>query len=559
MIMQKRRKCVIGYLGCMCSNTILKSIKDHHLFTESEIELLKYDNNVQLKRMLKYGKITHAVVPSRDLDNNLSPVIVDMLNSLDSNNIIEIGTFFADSHDILEIDSNSVPATSLGTVEYKIFKKSEYRTSIGTYMSIQFFANSVFQKVLLAITVILALFTIAVSVLDLFQIQLFPGAIPERVSALITAGLLIMQAIFAAFKLETKARKKLITGYWVYYSFEEDAATKNYVPKGGLRTRLLTISDEDGELNFRCRFSGEDGIFFATSKVTFDYNYRSRIGSGFYDYTTNTLNNNKKRAEGLCYFRGEWNRGKPFTSMDGWFSSRGTSINGMVKYIRISKEEYDILMDSSSEYARQFEKERVILVGVYGDPYSNTHLAAIDASTAILKEFPDQDTIIYYFMSSVRQMKEYLQSMKIDVAVVPLYNRGRVIEEHNVFVERNKKSEWKPFKIDKHEIKYVLASTKKEFVITKDTIFIGHPQSINQCKAFLKGHTTELKISSSTAAKELFEAKTDDNRVAICNKSACDYYGLFPIRNDSGDIINPYVGVQPNITTFYFYKKKSVK
>jgi len=100
----------------------------------------------------------------------------------------------------------------------------------------------------------------------------------------------VIPFISSLFNLQRKSQLSLITGYWIYYSFEEATSSSSFVPKG-FKTRLIKISSKNEQLNFLCNFEGEDNIFFSTDEVSFDYDTKGKIAKGFYEYVTNTRNN----------------------------------------------------------------------------------------------------------------------------------------------------------------------------------------------------------------------------------------------------------------------------
>ncbi len=133
-------------------------------------------------------------------------------------------------------------------------------------------------------------------------------------------------------------------------------AKGHFVPKG-FHTRLVEISNRGGNLSFKCKFAGEDQIFFATDTLTFDYELSSQIGRGFYYYTSNILNNDVRRAEGTCRFEGETVKSNQIMTMNGWFFSRGTALKGRVRYFRISKKDYYQLQHSLTFYRLGNQKD----------------------------------------------------------------------------------------------------------------------------------------------------------------------------------------------------------
>ncbi len=428
-------------------------------------------------------------------------------------------------------------------LEYKIFQKSTYHPSFFDRAFIFLFADGLLSKILGSLLVIGAFAFIILG----FVVE---KDILDKITLWVSLSTACFQFIIYILDLKEKARMRLIRGYWIYYSFEERKSASSFVPKG-FKTRIMKIDQFDDEMNISCKVEGEDNIFFSTNNVNFEYSPRTRMGKGFYEYVTNVRNNMGKRAEGVCRYQGKREKNSPFTSMDGWFSSRGTEITGRVKYVRVTKEEYETLQKSNGYYANQFENDHLFLVGVYGDECSNTDLVAKNYVQGHLDNM--QKEVSYVYFETIQSMFDSFKNHKIDIAVVPERNRGKAIIGHQMFVEK-----FTSFKVDEihFHVKYLLASAKENYRLNENTIFIGHQQSIEQCASFIQNRQTVRMSSSSHAARELKFFAHPERYVAICNEDAQRYYHLYPVKDEEGKVIDPYIDSIENITIFSIYRNE---
>lgn len=565
----KEKKAIvkIGFLGPSPEENVKERLSKHELFCHQEVKVIKKEYASELKDGLDQGEFDYAIVPCRNDQNEINLVMMDMISSMVSRGYVEIGSYYekqnfnrkvrrVQDEEYVDLQANyafgqseyqfSDDGKMNEYLEYKIFQKSTYRPSFFDRAFIFLFADGLLSKILGSLLVIGAFAFIILGFIVSKDIL-------DKITLWVSLSTACFQFIIYILDLKEKARMRLIRGYWIYYSFEERKSSSSFVPKG-FKTRIMTIDQFDDEINISCKVEGEDNIFFSTNNVNFEYSPRTRMGKGFYEYVTNVRNNMGKRAEGVCRYQGKREKNSPFTSMDGWFSSRGTEITGRVKYVRVSKEEYETLQKSNGYYANQFENDHLLLVGVYGDECSNTDLVAKRYIQEHRESF--QKEISYVYFESIQAMYDSFKNHKIDFAVVPERNRGNPIIGHQKFVENFSSS-----KVDEihFPVKYLLASVYENYRLDENTIFIGHQQSIEQCASFIQNRKTERMSSSSHAARELKFFAHPERYVAICNADAQRYYHLFPVKDENGKVIDPYIDSIENITIFSIYRNKITK
>lgn len=556
---EKQEIARISFIGPFQEDEVKKQLSQHILFSKKEINIIKKEYASELKDGLENGEFEYVIVPCRNEKNEINVVMMDMVSSMVSRGYIEIGSYyvkqafhekkkhiqddeFVDHDPIYTYNQSQYAFSSNGKIteyfEYKIFKRSTYHSTFFERLFIFLFADGLLSKILAFILVIAAFVFILLG----FALG---KEILDQISLWISLSAACFQFVIYILDLKEKARMRLISGYWIYYSFEERKSS-SFVPKG-FKTRIMEINHFNSELSMTCKIEGEDSIFFSTSDLTFSYNPHTRVGKGFYEYITNIRNNAGKRAEGVCRYQGKREKNEPFFSMDGWFSSRGTEITGRVKYIRVSKEEYNLLQKSNGYYANQFHQDSLLNIGIYGDECSNTDIVA----KKYIQHLEKEKEICYVYFDHIDRMHEDFQHRKIDIAIVPEKNRGKLIKSNQCFAQ-NESS----FKVEEveEEVQYILVSSKKNYHISKETIFIGHPQSLEQCASFIKNHKKLIMSSSSRAARELKYFANPENYVAICNETARKYYHLYPVKDKNGNLINPYKEKMKNITTFSIYR-----
>ncbi len=558
----------IGYITPLDDASFLAVAKQHLLFENKRCKFVKCQYATDLKDGLERKKFDYIISPCRSSENEVSPIMLDIISSMVNRSCVEIGTFYLKQKyskkirriqnaeftdkDVKETFDRSeyefcVDGSEEDYFDYKIFHRSAYKVGFFQRLFTLLFANAVLSKVSVALLIVVPLVLV-----------LLGNTIGEQAEFIITTAVTFVVGLFQfinyLLNINNKAKVNLFKGYWLYYSFEERKDGSSFVPKG-FKTRILKIEENDGQLNISCKMSGEDNLFFNTTNTAFEFNTKNKVGSGFYEYVTNTRNNKGKRAEGICRFRGESEGYAPILTMDGWFSSRGTEINGRVKYVRISKEEYELLSKSNNFYANQFKKSNSLEVGVYGDEGSNTEEASkrwLETSKHPLLEGLTPSDIIFCYYESLEMMHKDLLSGKIDICFVPEINRNIPIKSNQMF---NKDKGLKRIDLFDMEIKYVLGSTKNNFKLKEDTLFISHPESIKQCAKFINHRPTSVESSSSRAARELKYFSNGRNVVAIINENALNFYHLYPVLDEEGKMINPYIEEEINITKFAVYIK----
>ncbi len=541
---------------------ILENIGKYSIFAGKTVNFCEYNYIGDMQDDLTVGKVDFIVLPCRDNRNNVNAHLLEIINSMINRRVVEAGTFYlrvnySDSKNFSG-SPNLVPDTLDGLfgkvemnfakdgahstdVDFKIFGRSEYKPSNLYKILIACFANGILNK-------ILSFGLLAIPIILIVIAPFMGGGAEQLVTAISAIAVAFLQFTVNLLGLDVKAKQCLIKGYWLYYSFEDGSADNGFVPKG-FKTRLLEV-DADGEsIAISCKFEADDTIFFHTTATAFEYKSSTKIGSGFYEYSANAKNNKGKRAEGVCRFRGEAKNNLPFITMDGWFSSRGTGITGRVKYVRLSKAEYDRLKLSTNMYS-DGGAQTVVKFGVYGDVCSNTELAGRTYIEGAEELVGKQVELCYY--ETLEEMYNDFKELKLNYAIVPEKNRGKSIERNNVFI-KNKIRELTSFDMD---INYVVASKLADFIIDENTVFLGHPQSLIQCAPYLKGRKTAESSSSSRAAREVKYSHNPSTHVAICNRSAMLKFGLYPVKDVAGDDLNPFTSQERNYTHFAVYRNK---
>lgn len=562
----------IGFIGNERKEDLQKRLMAHPLFIDKEIEVIKYKEMLTMKHDLDKKQIQYMVLPSRTKRNEISKGLLNIINEIKTMQITEIGmlngvvsydsiSHFGSNEYIGSKEDHECYTSKDGAVifnknkkssgcaeeflEYRIFKSNTYKPSLKQRINIFLIVNKKLRMMLSIISVL--------ATATLFGLLIFnSGGGSEIIEAVVAGVTIILQIVLAMTKSEESAKRKLITGYWLYYSFEEVKEGDSFVPRG-FKTRLMEISNIDNELCIKCHFEGEDAVFFSTRNVAFDYDYSTHIGGGFYQYTSNVRNNQGNRAEGTCRFEGECYNNMPILSMDGWFSGRGTKLTGTVKFVRISKDDFENLKKSTVYYDSEIIADNKIDIGVYGLQCSNTEEALNDKLEELIKkENLDSDNIIRHYYSSVSEMKSALARRYLDYIIVPMSNRGKLISNHDIFSEDEFE---KIMTIDK-EIKYCLGTRSKRFKLNNETSFYGHVESLRQCSSFIGEREKYQMSSSSYAASQMAGGALEPNSVCLCNIESIRHYGLYEVKDENGCVIDPYIDDIKNITSFAIYKYK---
>lgn len=560
------------------SEAYLKNFLD---ICDNEDDYVVYSfNNVQESiTSLERDKVDYIVFPSRlTFDNVMNNAIIDVINRMNVSTINEVFCFVDENYKYIEqkkenfrqpvffgnkvykrecvtkFDNNS----QTNYLEYKIFKKNAARRNWFQALLLSlfttrfgraiYFISSITSVVLLAITVFLSIFKQWHEKTDL--IKIFSESIPLFV--------IFCQILFKSFNAKEKAQRKLITGYWLYYSFEDQYISGSFVPKG-FTTRLLEITNKQNNLTFTCRFSGNDTNFFSSSNNEFSFSMETNVGEGSYHYVTNIINNKGRRAEGVCMYRGIKGKRQEITNMDGWFSGRGTGVNGRVKYLRISKEDYEILKKAYPDRSSSF-RGLALKIGIFGDEKSNTDVAFENAKEK--DEILEQTTIQKVFYDDFYSMVNDLENRRIDGAIVPVSNKGIYINVPNkdekikdIFLRNQKVYKYKEFD---YIVEYVLASLDPHYHLNENTTIVSNIETLKQCADFAASYKQKVYSSTSTSAKSVAINFDGDDYVAICNKEAALFYGLSILRDEFGTVINPYINDQENRSKFYMFFHKDV-
>ena len=547
-------------------------IKNDDQFLNKNVTLVFYKDLSKMMQDLHNHVIEYIIMPSRVVNTNeVFDACIELVLRLNLEKVNEINTCSLDVNyvpcniyqnqssindpNLLRFGKRGFIPSSEGTtkIEFKMFKNNTYKTNLLTKIYIFLFANKysqIFSLIINIVSVLLLVIAFAFTVIPSLQ-----GILPMEFTILADSIPLLMivgQVLVKIFDVDEKAKRKMITGYWVYYSFEDEYSDGNYVPKG-FTTRLFHITNIGGNLSLSCKFSGSDTLFFSSENNSFDYNFSTRIASGIYSYTTNMINSKGKRADGVCKYQGRSNKGDVLTYMDGWFTGRGTGIRGRVKYFRISEKDYRTLEKAYASPSQLTFKNTTCIVGIYGDVKSNTDLA-FDKLYNENPIFKDVEILKKYY-SLLSDMERDFKSHSIDFAIVPTSNRGKKINENQILFDYESANVVTTLD---NKITYALGSRIKDYKLDKNTVFYSHRQSLKQCKEFIDSISglTKEATSTSHAAKHISLNYTDDNVVCISNHESIEFYNLYKVRDV--DVINPYINKEENVTTFtlFMYQEK---
>lgn len=549
-----------------------ETISNHGLFQGKQLKIHKEKDFQTGLSKFKRGDFDFIVVPVRNLDNQINSVFLDLLSRLTIDNLIEIGSFSSKIHysskeiTILkqkaDLDKNAtfeekddVITYLFGeddrytdTVEYRIFKRNTYKASFATKFKLWTIHNNHLRKILSTLSILLTIALVTFAVLSAVKV-IDLGSTGSFIELGVTFAIFVTNFIMFLAKSEENAKRELIKGKWIYYSFEEKETNRGFVPKG-FRTRIVDINNDDGNLTLKCRFAGEDIIFFSTDTLNFDYYPSERMGKGFYYYNSNLSNAAGRRAEGTCRFEGETKGTSPIMTMNGWFFSRGTGISGRVRFYRISEEDAKLLDYSSSFYLVK-EKRDYTTIGVYGARCSNTDMSFrknIEEFNKKLENSLDTSKFMYVYFDDLNELKKYLDRKFVDYAVVPVSNKNAALPALNLFLDKNCTFEFE------NKIEYVLASLNPEVDINETTYF-SHQESFNQCSDFLANKQVKAVSSTSKAAQLLHEGVISPDSIAICNEFAAQHYGLQILKDENNNVINPVNIGEENITKFRVFSK----
>lgn len=567
----------IGTLnGYQFSVSAINDIKTY-LKIRGRIEVVTFDSLLELVSSLKQNKIGYILLPSRlSYTNDVSPVCLDLIlrsygegineifSNLDKSKVYKATNFktnqdsavcFGNKYFVPSSNVEKIPEQKRNYLEYKVFKKSDVKASKFSKLCISLFGNRKANFVFNLLSAFISLGAIAYLVFSIINFK----SLTEYFLQILAVVILIIQAFIKVFDIEKKVEKSLVKGYWIYYSFEDTYELGNYVPKG-FTTRLLKIDEENGQLSMKCGFAGSDTLFWEASNFNYDYNPVTKIAQGFYSYSANILNAKGKRPEGTCMFKGKVENSNPINYMDGWFSGRGTMINGRVKYIRITKEDYELLSKSFPDRSTTFEKS-VVVVGIFGDAGSNTDYSFDQYYSHSINLFKKNRVIKKYY-SSFEDMYCELENGKLNYVIVPLKNKNVSIKAQIIGKLQSLESVFKrDFQLvdgttKEVEIDYVLCSNNRKYDISKKTIFNTNIEARKQCSDFIGGNKCNTNYSStSEAARCMSLGELDGENVVICNERAANIYAL-NILHENGKIIKPVNKGEPNITKFAMFKTK---
>lgn len=523
--------------------------------------------------MIQAKELDYLLLPSRTIDNHANLDFLGLISRLSIDNLVEIGLFTCRIKGLARFvgakkegsryknnlnDKENEPVLSFlqgegedssEAIEYRLFKLNDYKRPLylkvknffGSHLTASFLIRLLSALVSVVITVLLFLSTF---------LHILPEANEDVISAIGTVLVVIMNVVLGMSGFDEGNKNSLITGKWIYYSFEEQQDGLSFVPRG-LRLRVVDIAYSNKELSLNCHFVGEDILFFSADSFVFGYDPKDRVGKGFYHYSSNVSNNSGKRAEGNCQFVGQLTK-NGIVTMDGWFFSRGTTLSGRVRFYRLSEKDAALLDKSRSFYS--VKKPSAHLVGIFGYPKSNTDLAF---NTCLKDPALDLEDRTRIFFDDFTTMRKYLDAGFIDYCLVPVKNQGKPLGAYEAFADLA------PVKTFEEPVIYCLASRREltpALLNSPDTVFVSKKEALEQCSLFIKGKKTKEANSTSEAAKALSEANADSSitYVAICNGEAAKAYGLktYMIGQET---FNPSDAQEDNKTTFSLYKTAEIK
>ncbi len=564
----------VGYLPSPeMGDACFKGLGNHPLFKEDAPELRACASLDQAVKLIQAKELDYLLLPSRTIDNHPNLDFLGLISRLSIDNLVEIGLFtcqvpglaryvhkseegsryknkVGDDEDepvlsFLEGEGEDSPVL----IEFRLFKLNDYRRPwhlkiknfFGSHLTASFLIRLLSALVSVVITALLFLSTF---------LHILPEANEDLISAIGTVLVVIMNIVLGMSGFDEGNKNSLITGKWIYYSFEEKKDGLSFVPRG-LRLRVVDIAYSNKELSLNCHFVGEDILFFSADSFVFGLDPKDRVGKGFYHYSSNVSNNSGKRAEGNCQFVGQLTK-NGIVTMDGWFFSRGTALSGRVRFYRLSEKDAVLLDKSRSFYS--VKKPSAHLVGIFGYPKSNTDLAFKKCLEDPSLDLKDRTKI---FFDDFTTMRQYLDAGFIDYCLVPVKNQAKPLGAYEAFADLA------PVKTFDEPIVYCFASRRElnpALLNSPDTVFVSKKEALDQCSAFLKDKKTKEANSTSEAAKTLSEANADSSitYVAICNQAAAKEYGLKTYKIGE-EVFNPSDAQDKNVTTFSLYKTAEIK
>lgn len=538
------------YLNSFCS-----------VIGDKEKKLIEFKSLSDAILALKNKEINYLIVPSRaTYTNETNIILMDIIDRMNYAKICEIYTFVDKGFHLKEKATKSYKDVYyFGTSIYKKVKnRSSLKENELNYIEFKIFeTNKLFDldhKKEIRRSLLNKLYTTKGGKISSYLIVLLPLIQLIAVIAFLkiywldtlSLALTLLTTLFKVAEqmldFKDKYSKEMIKGYWLYYSFERDFSSGNFVPRG-FTTRMLEINNKP-ELLFNCWIEGNDSLFFTASENHFKFDATNSLGTGSYHYVSNFVNSNGLRADGICSFSGHALKNQLIITMDGWFSGRGTGIRGFVKYIRISKEQFDFIKehptpDRSQSFCAYMK------IGVYGEPKSNTDVA--------LDNYPDFSEIIFskhfklskVYYRDLSSMLNDLNTRRIDACIIPVNNSNAKVQIgngspdslFNIALKRKQNiTLWKEFY---SPIKHSVCSTNRNFILNNQTRFVSNRNVLNQCSNYIGDrNTNDQYVSSSEAAKDLALGLLEKNDVVICNKEAASYYNLFILKDNIANEID---------------------
>lgn len=437
-------------------------------------------------------------------------------------------------------------------IEYRVFELNHYHANV-------FVKASLFLGFLLRYMVS-TVGSIIVSILLIVTAFLINGILLKNneqlgnTITLATSMIAIILQMFAQSKvLENLLNRQVLKGKWIYYSVPIDESMNKAIPFGFI-TRLFEIDWKDNKIFFRGKIVNSSTYLFESNGCEVDIDNRLKNINGFYEFTYSDEAAINNHIEGLVRFYGRRKSIiKPFNILTGWFTGRKTKVIGNLLYIRIAKEQYDLLSQCST-YLTDVEQSNIasrrLTIAVFGSPLSQTHLAA-------MKKFGIYDNFVFYTEST--KLVQSLENGESQIGVLPILNNDiGEISENVALIQNEQLIEIGKFEND---IIFCLAGVKGAKINDIKRV-TSNIQSLNQCLGFIQENNLEivdkyvlnkrfggstLHITDSASAAYYLSKQPDQSIGVICTKEAAKEYHL--------EVLVENVSKKGNVTTFGIYMK----
>jgi len=166
-------------------------------------------------------------------------------------------------------------------------------------------------------------------------------------SATSVAGFLTIIFLFlTSSKLRNHLHFRAIEGYWKYFAVPEKQDHKGRDQRYET-PRVVVIKEMDGKLILRGWMCDRENLPLFKSDLALLSALGQRMGSLVYWYSDPTQMSREFGLNGIVTLN--WELEDPASRiniMSGWYMGRSTEQTGSIRYVRITKEEYDVLIKS---------------------------------------------------------------------------------------------------------------------------------------------------------------------------------------------------------------------